>query len=42
MVSETRYEKGGGPEDSRLQKVGNTYYLTYTGYNNVDGAAADK
>jgi beta-1,2-mannosidase len=42
MVSETPYEKGGGVEDPRLQKVGNTYYLTYTGYNNVDGAAADK
>jgi hypothetical protein len=42
MVSETPYEKGGGVEDPRLQKIGNTYYLTYTGYNNVDGAAADK
>jgi beta-1,2-mannosidase len=42
MVSEAPYEKGGGVEDPRLQKIGNTYYLTYTGYNNVDGAAADK
>jgi predicted GH43/DUF377 family glycosyl hydrolase len=42
MVSETPYEKGGGVEDPRLQKVADTYYLTYTGYNNVDGAAADK
>jgi beta-1,2-mannosidase len=42
MVSEAPYEKGGGVEDPRLQKVGDTYYLTYTGYNNVDGAAADK
>ena len=42
MVSETPYEKGGGVEDPRLQKIGDTYYLTYTGYNNVDGAAADK
>src|SRR5436309_14385430 len=42
MVSEAPYEKGGGVEDPRLQKIGNTYYLTYTGYNNVDGVAADK
>jgi predicted GH43/DUF377 family glycosyl hydrolase len=37
MVSETPYEKGGGVEDPRLQKFGETYYLTYTGYNNGDG-----
>jgi beta-1,2-mannosidase len=37
MVSEMPYEKGGGVEDPRLVKIGNTYYLTYTGYNNVDG-----
>src|SRR5438876_9021358 len=42
MVSEAPYEKGGGVEDPRLQKIDNIYYLTYTGYNNVDGAAADK
>src|SRR5882724_10817375 len=42
MVSEAPYEKGGGVEDPRLQKIGNSYYLTYTGYNNVDGVAADK
>jgi beta-1,2-mannosidase len=42
MVSEAPYEKGGGVEDPRMQKIGDTYYLTYTGYNNVDGAAADK
>src|SRR5438876_4667325 len=42
MVSEAPYEKGGGVEDARLQKIGDTYYLTYTRYNNVDGAAADK
>jgi len=40
MVSEAPYEKGGGVEDPRLQKVGDTFYLTYTGYNNVDGAAS--
>lgn len=42
MTGEVPYEKGGGVEDPRLQKIGDTYYLTYTGYNNVDGAAADK
>src|SRR5260370_19598800 len=39
MVSEAPYEKGGGVEDPRLQKIGDTYYLTYTGYNNVDDVA---
>lgn len=42
MVSETPYEKGGGVEDPRLVTFGDTYYLTYTGYNNVDGVGADK
>ncbi len=42
MVSEEPYEKGGGVEDPRLVKFGDTYYLTYTGYNNVDGKGADK
>ena len=42
MSAEAPYEKGGGVEDPRLQRIGNTYYLTYTGYNNVDGAADDK
>jgi predicted GH43/DUF377 family glycosyl hydrolase len=42
MISEAPYEKGGGVEDPRLQKIGDSYYLTYTGYNNVDGAGADK
>jgi predicted GH43/DUF377 family glycosyl hydrolase len=30
---EAEYEKGGGVEDPRLVKLGDTYYLTYTGYN---------
>ena len=38
LTAEAPYEKGGGVEDPRLQKFGDTYYLTYTGYNNVDGA----
>ena len=42
MVAEAPYEKGGGVEDPRLQKIGETYYLTYTGYNNVDGASPEK
>ena len=42
LVSEAPYEKGGGVEDPRLVKVGETFYLTYTGYNNVDGMGADK
>jgi predicted GH43/DUF377 family glycosyl hydrolase len=30
------YEKDGGVEDPRLVKLGDTYYLTYTGYNKKD------
>jgi predicted GH43/DUF377 family glycosyl hydrolase len=40
MVSETPYEKGGGVEDPRLQRIDGTYYLTYTGYNNGGGVVA--
>ena len=32
----TDYEAGGGIEDPRLVKIGDTYYLTYTGYNKKD------
>jgi predicted GH43/DUF377 family glycosyl hydrolase len=42
LKAEAPYEKGGGVEDPRLQKMGDTYYLTYTGYNNVDGLGSDK
>jgi len=35
---EAPYEKGGGTEDPRLVEINGAYYLTYTGYNNVDGA----
>jgi beta-1,2-mannosidase len=42
LISEMPYEKGGGVEDPRLVKFGDTFYLTYTGYNNVDGVGADK
>jgi predicted GH43/DUF377 family glycosyl hydrolase len=30
------YERGGGVEDPRLVQFGDTYYLTYTGYNKKD------
>ena len=33
---ETEYEKDGGVEDPRLVKIGDIYYLTYTGYNKKD------
>ena len=39
---EAPYEKGGGTEDPRLVKINGTYYLTYTGYNNVDGVGPGK
>jgi predicted GH43/DUF377 family glycosyl hydrolase len=39
---EAPYEKGGGTEDPRLAQINGTYYLTYTGYNNVDGVGKDK
>ena len=42
LTAEAPYEKGGGVEDPRLQKFGDTYYLTYTGYNNIDGVGTDK
>jgi predicted GH43/DUF377 family glycosyl hydrolase len=38
---EAPYEKGGGTEDPRLVEIDGTYYLTYTGYNNVDGIGRD-
>jgi beta-1,2-mannosidase len=36
LSPEADYEKDGGVEDPRLQKIGDTYYLTYTGYNKID------
>lgn len=36
LAPEADYEKDGGMEDPRLQKFGDTYYLTYTGYNKKD------
>jgi beta-1,2-mannosidase len=36
LSPEPDYEKGGGVEDPRLQRFGDTYYLTYTGYNKKD------
>src|SRR5438105_9848396 len=36
LVPEADYEKDGGVEDPRVLKVGDTYYMTYTGYNKKD------
>ena len=36
LSPETEYEKDGGVEDPRLQRFGDTFYLTYTGYNRKD------
>jgi predicted GH43/DUF377 family glycosyl hydrolase len=36
LAPEADYEKDGGVEDPRLQKFGDRYYLTYTGYNKKD------
>jgi predicted GH43/DUF377 family glycosyl hydrolase len=33
LSPEAPYEKGGGVEDPRLVRIGNLFYLTYTGYN---------
>lgn len=38
MVAEAPYESGGGVEDPRLVKIGDIFYLTYTGYNNQGGS----
>jgi len=38
MVAEAPYETGGGVEDPRLVKIGDTFYLTYTGYNKLGGS----
>jgi len=36
FAPQANYEKGGGVEDPRLVQFGDTYYLTYTGYNTKD------
>jgi len=36
LSPEADYEKDGGVEDPRLVLIGDTYYLTYTGYNKKD------
>jgi predicted GH43/DUF377 family glycosyl hydrolase len=36
LSPDTDYEREGGLEDPRLVKIGDTYYLTYTGYNKKD------
>lgn len=42
MTAQAPYEEGGGVEDPRLVRFGDTFYLTYTGYNNVSGVGPDK
>lgn len=37
LIAAAPYEKGGGVEDPRIVQMGDTYVLTYTGYNNLDG-----
>jgi len=36
LSPEAPYEEDGGVEDPRLVQIGNTFYLTYTGYNKKD------
>jgi predicted GH43/DUF377 family glycosyl hydrolase len=36
LIPQADYEKNGGVEDPRLVQFGETYYLTYTGYNKKD------
>jgi predicted GH43/DUF377 family glycosyl hydrolase len=36
LVPEADYEKDGGVEDPRVLKIGDLYYMTYTGYNKHD------
>lgn len=36
LIPTESYEKDGGVEDPRLVQFGDTYYLTYTGYNKTD------
>jgi len=36
LSPETDYEQDGGVEDPRLVRFGDTFYLTYTGYNKKD------
>jgi len=40
LSPEADYERDGGVEDPRLVKFGDTYYLTYTGYNKKDAQRA--
>lgn len=36
LSPEADYERHGGVEDPRVLKIGDTYYMTYTGYNKRD------
>jgi predicted GH43/DUF377 family glycosyl hydrolase len=37
MVAEAPYETGGGVEDPRVVRIGDSFYLTYTAYNKQGG-----
>jgi predicted GH43/DUF377 family glycosyl hydrolase len=41
MTPHAPYEMGGGCEDPRLVRFDETWYLTYTGYNTVNGKGAN-
>ncbi len=41
LAPEAPYEKGGGVEDPRVVEINGSYWMTYTGYNNVDGTGPD-
>jgi predicted GH43/DUF377 family glycosyl hydrolase len=40
LSPEAEYERGGGVEDPRLVRIGDSYYLTYTAYNGKDAQLA--
>jgi predicted GH43/DUF377 family glycosyl hydrolase len=40
LSPEAPYERGGGVEDPRIVRIGDSYFLTYTAYNRVDAQLA--
>lgn len=41
LAPEAPYEKGGGVEDPRVVEINGRYWMTYTGYNDIDGTGPD-
>jgi len=39
LVPEAPYERQGGVEDPRIITIGDTHYMTYTGYNSIENTA---